>query len=45
MASVRCSYFFLSKPGLLGGPKKDTDAIALSSNLFLAITEEFFIDV
>ena len=39
MASVRCSYFFLSKPELLGGPKKDTIAIAPSSNLFLAITE------
>jgi len=43
IASVRCSYFFLSKLGLLGGPKKDTHAITPSSNLFLAITQEPFI--
>ncbi len=44
MASVRCSYFFLSKLGLLGGPKKDTHTIPPSSNLFLAIKEEFFVN-
>ncbi len=43
IASVRCSYFFLSKLGLLGGPKKDTHAVSDHSNLFLAITENFLL--